>query len=218
MQMPGMDGLEASRIIASDETLRNTQRIMLTSTGQLSLREQKMWFLHGSLAKPFRQSQLLDTTMEVMSLRTDDTSKKTESTKKPETSTLFPEDTQLLLVEDNPVNQKVAIAMLKKLGLTNVDLAVNGQEAVDKHAINKYTLILMDCQMPVMSGYDATRLIREHEQENGNPRLPIIAMTANAMKGDREKCLVAGMDDYITKPVKVETIQAMLAKWITAAS
>ena len=72
--------------------------------------------------------------------------------------------------------------------------------------------------MPVMSGYDATRLIREHEQKNGNPRLPIIAMTANAMKGDREKCLVAGMDDYITKPVKVETIQAMLAKWITAAS
>ena len=217
MQMPGMDGLEASRIIASDKTLQNTQRIMLTSTGQLSLREQKMSFLHGALAKPFRQSQLLDTTMEVMSLRTDDTAKKTESTKKPETSTLFPEDTQLLLVEDNPVNQKVAIAMLKKLGLTNVDLAVNGQEAVDKHAINKYTLILMDCQMPVMSGYDATRLIREHEQKNGNPRLPIIAMTANAMKGDREKCLVAGMDDYITKPVKVETIQAMLAKWITAA-
>ena len=219
MQMPGMDGLEASKVIANDKTLHHTQRIMLTSTGQLSLREQKASFLHGCLSKPFRQSQLLDVTMEVMSLRTVDSAPKTEQTKKSEPTTLFPKDTLLLLVEDNPVNQKVALAMLKKLGLNNVDVAVNGQEAVDKHAINQYAAVLMDCQMPVMSGYEATGLIRKREQENNSiRRLPIIAMTANAMKGDREKCIDAGMDDYITKPVKVENIQAMLSKWITTNS
>ncbi len=131
-----------------------------------------------------------------------------------ESEQAFTEETSLLLVEDNPVNQKVALAMLKKLGLTRVDLAVNGQEAVEMSAANQYTLVLMDCQMPVMSGYEATGIIRKREQQNVGRHLPIIAMTANAMEGDREKCLQMGMDDYIAKPVKVDSLQSVLSQWV----
>ncbi len=213
MQMPGMDGLEVSKAIAANETLQSSRRIMLTSAGQLSSREQQAASLHGCLSKPFRQSQLLDTTMEVMNRHVDSNIAEVKPNEE-ESEQAFTEETSLLLVEDNPVNQKVALAMLKKLGLTRVDLAVNGQEAVEMSAANQYTLVLMDCQMPVMSGYEATGIIRKREQQNVGRHLPIIAMTANAMEGDREKCLQMGMDDYIAKPVKVDSLQSVLSQWV----
>ncbi len=118
-----------------------------------------------------------------------------------------------LLVEDNPVNLKVANRLLVLLGI-EVDSAMDGSIAMKKLAENDYDLVLMDCQMPVMDGYAAARARREVEKVQGLPRLPIIAMTANAMVGDREKCLAAGMDDYLTKPLNRPLLQKTLAHWL----
>ena len=217
MQMPEMDGVTLSKMIAADSELQSCHRIMLTSAGQMKEKEQVAAQLHGCLAKPFRQSQVLDLTMEVMNQESLAKAEKSETAKakQEDDSNNTTKQHKLLLVEDNPVNQKVALAMLKKINLTNIDLAVNGQEAVEMSQKQDYALVLMDCQMPIMSGYEATGAIREREAtERTNRHLNIIAMTANAMEGDREKCLEAGMDDYISKPIKVDTLQTMLAKWL----
>lgn len=117
-----------------------------------------------------------------------------------------------LLVEDNPVNQIVASKMLDKLGLT-YEVVNNGDEAISKlKASHEFDVVLMDCQMPVMDGYDATEALREYESETQLKRLPVIAMTANAMEGDEEKCLAAGMDDYVAKPVKLQALKDALAR------
>ena len=118
-----------------------------------------------------------------------------------------------LLVEDNPVNRQVAMRILSLAGL-QVEAAENGQEALDRLKQGRYALVLMDCQIPVMDGYTAARRRRQIEAEAGLPRLPIIAMTANAMIGDREKCLEAGMDDYLTKPLDRTKLNATLAAWL----
>ncbi|VAW70782.1 BarA sensory histidine kinase (= VarS = GacS) [hydrothermal vent metagenome] len=120
----------------------------------------------------------------------------------------------ILLVEDNPVNQIVAKKMLEKIGLS-YEVANNGEEAINilkqSHEIN---LVLMDCQMPVMDGYTATQVLREYEKKSGARRLPVVAMTANAMEGDKEKCLSAGMDDYVAKPVKLVSLKEALGRWL----
>jgi CheY-like chemotaxis protein len=115
---------------------------------------------------------------------------------------------RILVVEDSIVNQMVAVRLLKKLGY-DTDVAANGLEAIDAVERSSYHAVLMDCQMPEMDGFEATRRLREREQGQGK-RLPIIAMTANAMKGDREICLEAGMDDYVPKPVHEEDLRAVL--------
>jgi len=116
--------------------------------------------------------------------------------------------TKVLVIEDNTINQKVIIAMLSKLGC-EVELATNGSEGVEKASLNDFDIVFMDCQMPEMDGYEATRLIREHEKISGKHNI-IVALTANAMQGDREKCLEAGMDDYASKPLKKEDILRIL--------
>jgi CheY-like chemotaxis protein len=120
-------------------------------------------------------------------------------------------DVRVLLVEDQPVNQQLMKIILSKVKC-DVDVAANGVEAVQKATANSYNLVFMDCQMPEMDGFDATRAIRAQEQ-NPNQRLPIIALTADAMQGDREKCLAAGMTDYINKPVKAAQIHDMLRRY-----
>ncbi len=120
----------------------------------------------------------------------------------------------ILLVEDNKVNQLVAKKMLAALGLT-VLVAENGEKALQLSEENRFDLILMDCQMPVMDGYQATRAIREREESQDTKRLPIIAMTANALEGDRQKCLEAGMDDYLAKPVKKDALRDVLGNWLS---
>ena len=122
----------------------------------------------------------------------------------------------ILLVEDNKVNQMVAAKMLDAMGLT-VDLAENGEKALAALAGKHYDLVLMDCQMPVLDGYQATRAFRAQEPKGKRP-LPIIAMTANAMQGDREKCLEAGMNDYLAKPVKKELLRKLLEQWLAPSS
>ena len=122
-----------------------------------------------------------------------------------------PMKVRVLLAEDNLVNQKVALIMLQKLGL-EADVVATGVEALDALMGVAYDLILMDCQMPEMDGFEATRRIRERER--GSRRIPVVAMTANAMVGDREKCLEAGMDDYIAKPVRAEALHRALSLWL----
>ena len=126
-----------------------------------------------------------------------------------------PVKVRVLLAEDNLVNQKVALVMLRKLGI-EADLAATGIEALDALVGVSYDLVLMDCQMPEMDGYEATRRIRERER--GSRRLPVVAMTASAMVGDRERCLEAGMDDHIPKPVRMEALQRALLRWLPAGA
>jgi CheY-like chemotaxis protein len=126
----------------------------------------------------------------------------------------------VLLAEDNPVNQQVALGMLEALGC-QVDLAGDGREALEAVAQGSYDLVLMDCQMPEMDGFAATAAIRTLEvarRNVGRRRIPVIALTANAMKGDRERCLAAGMDDYLAKPFTLGQLGEVLARWLPAAA
>ena len=118
----------------------------------------------------------------------------------------------MLLAEDNAVNQRVAMRMLERLGC-RVDVAGNGLEAMDLAGRLPYDIIFLDCQMPELDGYGAARAIRKREA--GGPRVPIIALTANAMDGDREECLAAGMDDYLSKPVVMASLAAILGRYTT---
>ena len=120
------------------------------------------------------------------------------------------------MAEDNPTNQTVAVAILKKLGY-GAEAVANGGEAIKALSEIPYDLVLMDCQMPEIDGYEATRWIRSRDSGVRNPDIPIIAMTAHAMKGDRERCLAAGMNDYISKPVQPKELAETLARWLTQA-
>ena len=120
--------------------------------------------------------------------------------------------TRVLLVEDNPVNREVATGLLALLGY-HVDSAEDGQQAIEVSAADAYDVILMDCQMPVMDGFTATATIRERERQTQAVRIPIIALTANAMEGDRDRCLAAGMDDYLSKPFSQQSLSETLARW-----
>jgi CheY-like chemotaxis protein len=122
---------------------------------------------------------------------------------------------RVLVVEDNPVNQKLALALLSSYGCQS-KVANNGAEALHILAEQSFDAIFMDCQMPVMDGYQATAQIRQREI-HGAPRSPIIAMTAHAMSGDRERCIAAGMDDYVTKPVKIQALEETLMRWLKPA-
>jgi CheY-like chemotaxis protein len=200
MHMPEMDGLELARRIRE---LRPTLPLMLfSSLGRREAGDTEGYFA-AHLQKPMRQSQLFDA---LASLLLDEAPERREVPKAkpvldPTTGTRHP--LRILLAEDNVVNQKLALRLLQQLGY-RADLASNGVEAVDSVARQTYDVVLMDVQMPEMDGLEASRQITRRWDANARPR--IIAMTANAMQGDREECLAAGMDDYITKPIRVEQL------------
>ena len=211
MQMPEMDGETLGGLIKADPRLRDTVLIMITSLGQRgdAKRFQEIGFA-GYLTKPVRHDQLRD----CLSLALGSNGKKSGSAvprfiTRHTIAESHKSRVRILVVEDNATNQKVALAMLAKLGY-RADIAENGKEAILATRKIDYDLILMDCQMPEMDGYEATRRIRRSKAR----AVPIIAMTAHAMKQDREKCFENGMDDYITKPVSSAALAKVLEKWL----
>jgi signal transduction histidine kinase/CheY-like chemotaxis protein len=209
-QMPEMDGLELARTIKANPALAPMRLVMLSSVnqhGQGAAAQQAGIAL--SLTKPVRQSSLYNCLLTVMGAAAEPTVIAPVIRRQAATQTQM--HVRVLVAEDNVINQKVAVRLLEKLGC-RVDVVANGREAVTMLAQCAYDVVFMDCQMPEMDGFAATAAIREREASTGQ-HVPIIAMTANAMQGDRERCLAAGMDDYVSKPVKFDNLVARLQRW-----
>lgn len=207
MMMPEMDGIEVARKL--NEVNFSTNIIMLSSGSNAEVAKAlDENIIKSYLLKPVRSSVLFDT----LSAVTSNIYVKNEKTK---TSDMYDKKLyvgkSVLVVEDNKINQKVIVGLLSKLGI-DADVANNGVEGLNKINSEKYDLVFMDCQMPEMDGYTATRKIRE--TETGEGHLKVIAMTANAMEGDKEECLAAGMDDYISKPIKPVVLNEFLERWL----
>jgi CheY-like chemotaxis protein len=207
MQMPDMDGTQLSQHIKSKYS--NLPIILLSSVGDESRKLHPELFT-AVLNKPAKQQQLSRVIQSA--LRSHGAPITVEPPKiKQILSEEFAEryPLRILIAEDNPINQKLAVRVLNKLGYKTIDIAQNGIEAVEIFKRQFYEVILMDIQMPQMDGFEATKRIRAIQDKHSI----IIAMTANAMQGDREMCLQAGMDDYISKPIKLETLISVLEKW-----
>ncbi|HPV81852.1 MAG TPA: PAS domain S-box protein [Nitrospira sp.] len=219
LHLPDKDGFETARLLKDHAATSAMQLVILTTVGRRGDgTTARQLGINAYLSKPLRQTQLLECFCQVLDVAKTDAAPDTVSLGTPplitrhtlaETHTAT--TPRLLLAEDNPVNQKVACKMLEKLGY-RVDVASNGQEAVSAHERMRYPLIFMDCQMPEVDGFEATALIRKMEGKSAHT--PIVAMTANAMQGDRERCLAAGMDDYVAKPIRPKDLQAMLDTWL----
>ncbi len=210
-RMPGMDGLALARAIKTISSLFPIQCVVISSIGIRESQDiQQALGPITYLTKPVRQSQLYACLVRALVA-----SEPSAAAQRHAESSLVTQSvtvrSRVLLAKDNVINQKVAMRMLEKLGC-RVDVVANGQEAVAAVAIGGYHLCFMDCQMPEMDGLAATRAIRAQERQT-EIHLPIIAMTANAMPGDRARCLEAGMDDYLSKPVREADLAAMLAQW-----
>ena len=215
-QMPGMDGPALAAAIKADPTLRDAAVVMLSSLGNSTeVRHMEGAGIDAWLVKPVRQGQLRNTlaTAWGRQVREDDRGHRVAEVPASRAGSFAGLGLRVLVAEDNAVNQKVAVRMLEKLGV-RADLASNGLEALELLKMLPYDLILMDCQMPEMDGYEAAREIRRREP--GTHRTAIVAMTAEAMTGAREKCIEAGMDDYIAKPIRLEHLVEALQKWLPA--
>ncbi len=218
MQMPVMDGERLAEEIRNDQEIRDTSLIMLTSMGrQNSLGRFKDIGFDAYLTKPIRQSQLFNSIVDAVEKGRRKTGefKKTITADKPAPVAAAP--VKILVVEDNHVNQKLAISMLKKLGY-DADVSDNGRDAVEKLKRMRYDIVFMDIQMPVMDGFEATSVIRDKASSVLNHGVPIIAMTAHALKGDREKCIAAGMDGYVSKPINLKELESVLKEWTNKRS
>jgi two-component system sensor histidine kinase/response regulator len=212
-QMPEMGGLEVARAIRASPLLRSCRVVMLTSTGG-------RWGSSGGpdvddcLTKPVRRAQLLEAVADVFAsepaLRGDPSPAPPDAPETPSPAT----GGQVLVAEDNPVNRLVIEAMLRQRGLT-VDVAEDGSQALSMLA-PAHLAVFMDCQMPDVDGYEATGRIRA--AESGGVHVPIIAMTAHALEGDRERCLRAGMDDYLSKPLRSQDLDVVLERWVRVAA
>jgi CheY-like chemotaxis protein/HPt (histidine-containing phosphotransfer) domain-containing protein len=215
--MPGLNGLELALAIKADPRLRNTVIIMINSTGDDEPEKMRQAGIAAFLTKPVRQSELFDAI--VTALNGAPAAAPPAPVQKPARleATSMP-DARILLAEDNEINREVAVEVLRLLG-HECDCATNGKEAVSAAVRKDYDLILMDCQMPEMDGFEATANIRAHEaaQDPFHGRtihVPIVALTANAMRGDREYCLAAGMDDYLTKPLAQEEVARVIREHV----
>ncbi len=233
MEMPEMDGFTLAKHIKSDSRLQNTRLILLTSLGRRGdATEAKQCGFSGYLTKPIRKAQLQACMETVMGLPLSDT----HSVPQPLVTAHFLKDLhrqqviRILVVDDHQVNQQLGALMVERLGF-RADVAGNGYEALEAYSRIPYDLILMDCQMPELDGYEATKKIRETESVRREVKekdsldsspiaphrishVPIIAVTANAMQGDREKCLASGMDDYLSKPIRPEELAKTLDQWL----
>jgi signal transduction histidine kinase/DNA-binding response OmpR family regulator/HPt (histidine-containing phosphotransfer) domain-containing protein len=211
-KMPGMDGLETAKRIRENALMFQKPRvIMMTAFSREDIfKSADKHCIDAFLTKPVSQSTLFDNVMTVFGKKVAKTSRSLQKQTEMSADINSLRGAQILLAEDNIINQQVARETIESEGL-QVFIANNGKKAVSMLAEGDFDAILMDIQMPEMDGYEATRLIRENAQYDA---LPIIAMTAHAMSGDKEKCLAAGMNDYITKPIEVEQLFATLKKWV----
>jgi len=221
LQMPGIDGLALAKMIKDTPKIADTQLILLSSvdTCMETLKLQEVGIV-SCIVKPIRQSMLLDT---LVTLFTKSDAEKsgvfaTQSSGSgfQKTQEEVTPGVRILLAEDNEVNQMVISEILQNAGYEH-DVVDNGKEAVDAISKRRYALILMDCQMPVLDGYQATALIRRMEAESGSEgyHIPIIALTADATNDAHESCLKSGMDDYMSKPVIVQQFLEMLKRWVS---
>jgi two-component system sensor histidine kinase/response regulator len=201
MLMPVMDGRGVAAAIRGDSSLKDTVVVLLTSAGRS---EQPVPGVDMELVKPVRPSQLFDVLHTLLAARPE---RVLHEEAMPPPRPLH--GARVLIVEDNAANLKVAVRMVERLGY-RADTAGNGEEAVRVLRTVDYDAVLMDCQMPEMDGYEATRQIRREQRRH----TPIVAMTASAMAGDRERCLAAGMDDYVSKPIKRHVVAAVLERWL----
>ncbi len=214
MLMPAMDGAELGKRIKNDPLLTETKMIMLTSMGMRgeAARMEKIGFA-AYLTKPIRRSQFFDCLVTVFSQQPAKTSIKKQSLiTKHSLSEEQRKKTRVLVVDDNLINQKLAKRMVEKFGFT-ADIASDGKEAVAALEKFKYNLVLMDVQMPIMDGFTATGIIRNPDSRVLDHDIPIIALTANAMKGDRDKCLEAGMNGYISKPIQPQELMTAIESY-----
>jgi len=214
MRMPGMNGFELAKAVKEDLRLAGTRMVLLTSGGlRGQAKEAREMGFAGYLTKPIRQSVLYDCLAMVMGRPEDATADGAAPlvTRHSGVEARAIRRARILVAEDNQVNQQVASGLLEHLG-HHADIAANGREAVEAVRRFPYDIVLMDCQMPEMDGFEATAEIRRLDLNKGT--LPIIAMTANAMQGDRDRCLAAGMDDYISKPISRQKLETMLGRWL----
>jgi len=214
MQMPGMDGLSLGKIIKANDKLKPVHLIIMTSMGQVGDAKlfEKAEF-SAYLTKPVGYSDLFASLSTIVS---GDSEPRVESAiiTRHTVRELKRKNIQILLVEDNITNQQVATGILTKFGFVGLTIAENGARALEALETSPYDIVLMDIQMPEMDGHTATRKIRKIESESDKKRVPIIAMTAHAMKKDQDKCIAAGMDDYVSKPIDPKTLLEVLEKWL----
>jgi CheY-like chemotaxis protein len=211
--LPGANGLELAERIAATPALRNTRLILLSSTGQLhdESSERRVGY---HLTKPVRQSRLLDAIGAVMAggdVRREQPVREEAPGTEPNQGGAGRH--RVLVAEDQRTNWMLIERLLARRGLSAVN-ATDGRDVLAKLESDGYDLVLMDCQMPVLDGYDAAREIRRREDAEHRAHVPIVAMTASAMEGDRERCLAAGMDDYIPKPVDSDKLDQLLRRWL----
>lgn len=215
-QLPDKNGLELGKEIRRSKNTDNNLIMIMLSSVSASMHERKVFEkeFDAFLNKPVRQSQIRNIMLKLINEKNEGNLSRTQSMDC--IDKIDPQSTKelikILLVEDNPINQKLAGKILEKLNC-DVDIANNGKVALEKNSDKEYDLIFMDCQMPEMNGFDATREIRKREAEDNVKPVVIVAMTANAMTGDKEACIAAGMDDYLTKPIKKQALQEILEKY-----
>ena len=209
MQMPGMDGEQTAQEIKREDPIRETVLVILTSMGKRGDASRlEALGVAGYLIKPLRRGQIVEVMLTVLG------QSRRAAAAQPQLVTRHTlaerRATRILLAEDNPINRKLAVEILSRAGYP-VETAETGRHAVEALRSRRYRLVLMDVQMPEMDGFEATQLIRQ--EEGGRTHTPIIAMTAHAMKGDRERCLAAGMDDYLAKPLQSRDLYAAIERW-----
>ncbi|MEV7180306.1 PAS domain S-box protein [Kitasatospora sp. NPDC093679] len=208
--MPGMSGIELAGHITSDPDLASVRLLLLTSGTAAPTAELRAAGIRDSLSKPVRQSELHDCLARLMAPEPTAQAALPPVRAPARARASAPRRAHVLLVEDNEINQTVALGMLEQLGYS-ADVADDGIEALEMAATGRYRAVLMDCRMPHMDGYAATMELRR--REGSGPRLPVIAMTASILPEDRERCLAAGMDDYVSKPIAVTALREALARW-----
>jgi CheY-like chemotaxis protein len=216
VDMGPTDGIELARVIKARGEGSDIKLVLLTSFGRRGdAKRAKEAGLAAYLTKPIRERQLHDCLVAVITPRpvAPGMPAARESppliTRHTLAETEAKVDLRILLAEDNIINQKVAARLFQRLGY-RVDVVANGREAVEAVSRIRYDAVFMDCQMPEMDGFEATNLIRKLEAPGTPRRVPVIAMTANVMQGDRERCLAAGMDDYLSKPISVDALAGAL--------